>query len=131
VELDHVEERLAVLELKFDVIEGNLKAALSYVGDLHRAYSAAGPRVRRQINQAMFKRILVSSDGDIIGELRPPFDLLLRASGKADQDGVVRPSAKDKPRASEKARGLSKQDLVDPVGLEPTASAMPWRRSPS
>jgi site-specific DNA recombinase len=124
-ELDHVEERLAVLELKFDVIESNLKAALAYVGNLHRAYSAAGPRVRRQINQAIFNRILVSSDGDIVGELRPPFDLLLRASGTADQDGILRPPAKDKPRASQKARGLSKQDLVDPVGLEPTTSSMP------
>jgi len=55
------------------------------VGNLHRAYSAALPRVRRRINQAIFKRILVSSDGDIIRELRSPFDLLLRASGTADR----------------------------------------------
>lgn len=51
---------------------------------------------------------LVSSDGDIIGELRPPFDLLLRASGTADPDGILRQAAKDKPRASKKARGLSR-----------------------
>ena len=51
------------------------------VGNLHTAYVEANHRIRRQINQAIFARLLISSDGDVIAELRPPFNLLLQASG--------------------------------------------------
>ena len=118
-ELNYVEERLGVLELKFDTVERNLKAALKYAGNLHTAYNEANHRIRRQINQAIFKRLLISSDGDIIAELRPPFNLLLQASGTADQNGVIRPQAKEKPRGPRGPHGLSKHDLVGERGLEP------------
>ncbi|HEY2937718.1 MAG TPA: recombinase family protein [Gaiellaceae bacterium] len=94
-ELDYVEERLAALELKFDVVERNLKQALSFVTDLHKAYEKAPPRTRRLINQAIFERFLISDDGDITGELRAPFHLLLQASGTADDNGVIHSAAKD------------------------------------
>ncbi len=130
-ELNYVEERLGTLELKFDIVERNLKGALKFVSNLHTAYVEAGHRTRRQINQAIFERFLVSDDGDIIGELRPPFNLLLQASGTADQNGVVRREAKEKPRGPQGPRGLSKHDLVEPGGLEPPTFCVPRRRSPS
>ena len=91
------------------------------MGNLHTAYVEASQRIRRQINQAIFERILISSDGDIVAELRPPFNLLLQASGTADQDGVIRLEAKQKPRGRQGPRGLSKHDLVDLPGLEPVS----------
>ena len=87
-ELDHIEERLATLELRFDVVEQNLKAALAFVANLDRAYQAAGPQLKRQMNQALFVRILVSDTGEIAAELRPPFQLLFQAVGNST-DGVL------------------------------------------
>ena len=65
-ELDYVEDRLDALELKFDIVERNLKKALAFVTNLHAAYSEADQRLRRRINQAIFERLLISDDGDVI-----------------------------------------------------------------
>lgn len=117
-ELNFVEERLGALELKFDTIERNLKAALTFVTDLHAAYVEATPKVRRQINQAIFERILISDDGDVIGELQPPFELLFHASGIADRGAIVsREGTLERPRGPDKGpRGLSKEALVGRTG---------------
>jgi site-specific DNA recombinase len=130
-ELGYVEERLDALELKFDVVERNLKRAMGFVADLHKAYAESNQRTRRMINQALFERFLICDDGEIIGELRPPFNLLFQASGTADHNGVIRSGTKDKPRDPRGPRGLSKHELVDPGGLEPPAFCVPRRRSPS
>ncbi len=130
-ELDYVEQRLDALELKFDVVERNLKGALNLVTDLHHAYVTANARTRRLINQSLFERFLISDDGEIIGELRPPFHLLLQASGTANSHGVVQAGTKDKPRDPRGPRGLSKQEVVELSGLEPLTSWVRSRRSPS
>ena len=90
--------------------------AIDHVANLHAAYVEADYRTRRLINQAMFERFTISDDGEIVGELHAPFRLLLQATGTADEDGAVRSGSKDKPRASRKARGLSKHDLVEENG---------------
>lgn len=119
-ELDYIEGRLGALELTFDTVERNLKGALSFVTDLHSAYTAACPRVRRQINQAIFERFLISDEGDVVGELRALFDLLLQASGIAEDGVVKRGRDKGKPRGPATGpRGLSKDALVGRAGLEP------------
>ena len=130
-ELDYVEERLDALELKLDVVERNLKRALGFVTDLHKAYAEANQRTRRMINQALFECFLICDDGEIIGELRPPFNLLLQASGTADHNGAIRSGAKDKPRSPRGPRGLSKQEVVELGGLEPPTSWVRSRRSPN
>jgi site-specific DNA recombinase len=87
-EQDYIEMRLGSLELRFEVVERNLKAALGFTGDLYGAYGSAVPAIRRQMNQALFERILISDDGDITGELRAPFGLLFQAVGQpASEDG--------------------------------------------
>ena len=82
--------------------------------------SQGSPRLPRRINQAIFERFLISDEGDVIAELRPPFDLLLQASGTA-QNGIIRArDGKEEPRGPQKGpRGLSKTDLVGRAGLEP------------
>jgi hypothetical protein len=69
-----------------------------FVGDLHHAYEAADVRLRRQMNQALFVRILVSDDGEVAGQLRPPFELLLEATGTADDGLVYQRSGAEAPR---------------------------------
>ena len=76
----------------------NLKAALGFVASLHTAYRQADAGVRRRINQAIFERFLISDDGEIVGELRAPFDLLLEASGTAEQGVVLAGDPTKKPR---------------------------------
>ena len=80
----------------------------------------------------MPERFLISDDGDIVGELKPPFQLLLQATGTADENGTVRIEANNKePRGPKRPRGLSKHELVEPAGLEPATFWLPARRSPS
>jgi site-specific DNA recombinase len=131
-ELGHVEERLGALELRFDVVERNLKAALRFVGNLHHAYAEADPKVRRQMNQALFVRILVSDDGEVAGELRPPFDRLFWVTRTADDGLLYRRQVPERPRGPVTGpRGLNKQALVELAGLEPATSWVRSRRSPS
>jgi len=114
------------------LVERNLKAALAFVGNLHKAYEEADARLRRQMNQALFVRILVSDEGEVARQLRPPFELLLEATGTTD-DGLIQHR-----RGVEAARGphygprgLNKQALVELAGLEPATSWVRSRRSPS
>ena len=46
---------------------------MTYVANLHTAYVEANQRTRRMINQAIFERFLITDNGEIVGELRPPF----------------------------------------------------------
>lgn len=130
-ELEYIESRLSAMELKFDTVERNLKAAFSFVTNLHAAYVAASSAVRRRINQAIFERFLITDDGDVVGELKPPFDLLLQASGIADKGVVVRRKAREKQRAPARGPlGLNKDSLVELGGFEPPTSWVRSRRSP-
>jgi site-specific DNA recombinase len=131
-ELDFVEEGLGAFELGFDAVERNLKAALAFVANLYRAYEDAPPKLRRQINQAIFATIFVSDDGEVTGKLRPPFDLLFHATGASDGRHVSHGQGRRGPRDPRKGpRGLNKEALVELVGLEPTTSWVRSRRSPS
>jgi site-specific DNA recombinase len=119
-ELEYIESRLSAMELKFDTVESNLKAALAFVTDLHAAYVAATDSVKRRINQAIFERFLITDDGEVVGELRPPFDLLLQASGIAKDGVVLRREARVKQRAPAKGLpGLNKDSMVGEGGFEP------------
>jgi hypothetical protein len=46
----------------------------------------------------MFVRVLVSEEGDLTGELQPPFELLLHASGTAELGVGLQGGAKQMPR---------------------------------
>jgi hypothetical protein len=130
------------------------------VGDCEAAYREASDTMRRQFNLAFFERLLIDEDYTVRGELAPPFDVILsdelrrRAVAKADEttrqaikearqlqavqveaENEQRPQAvlvgADSPTTSFEVGGWSQNNMVELVGLEPTASAMPWRRSPS
>jgi hypothetical protein len=68
------ERRLGAIEQDFQKAETNLQRALDRVGDCHRAYVEAPDELKRQFNQAFFKRILIDDDYDIASELTEPFD---------------------------------------------------------
>ena len=54
-----------------------VNAAVEFLESASEKYLAAGPTVRREMNHGMFKRVLVSDEGDVNSELIEPFKSLL------------------------------------------------------
>ncbi len=75
--LSQISERLAATETSYNTIENNLVASLGFLENAHHTYATAGPQLRRQLNQALYKRIHIDQDGDIRADLTEPFDTLL------------------------------------------------------
>lgn len=117
--------------------------------------------MRRQFNLAFFDRLLIDEDYTVHGELAPPFDVILgdelrRRAAIAKADEATRAAVEealrqrhvqvearneqhpqgvlvgaDSPTTPSEVAGWSQNNMVELEGLEPSTSAMPWRRSPS
>ncbi len=78
-QITDTEERLAVSEEEYEVIERHLMNTLELAGNCYEAYKSAPDNVKRKFNQAFFGKIYVSpnkEDGTkvvISADLRPPF----------------------------------------------------------
>jgi site-specific DNA recombinase len=129
----------------YDMAEANLTKALSLVRDCEAAYLAAPDKLRRQFNQASFKRLLIDDDYPVTGELAEPFEsdeLRQAAARKAEAElskavdevfrdrGGVEPAdpelaltsadyAPEDLTAAHSAQGLKMSNLVGRRGLEP------------
>jgi hypothetical protein len=125
VELYDAEKQLLETAVDWDTIETNLTLAMGLVSDCQQAYRRGGPPVRRRYNQAFWQAIYVDVDGVSYDRLAAPFHQVLPPEIKE------RVETTDNPDAHRRGRGLSKNDLVDPRGLEPLTSSMPLRRAPS
>ncbi len=68
---------MAEVEGDFKKAESNLQRALTRVGDCETAYREAAGPLRRQLNLAFFRRLLIDDDYNVSGELAEPFDTLL------------------------------------------------------
>jgi site-specific DNA recombinase len=152
-ELLDIAGKLEASNVHFDVIEHNLSAALDLTVDCALAYKTAPDHIKKQFNQAFFKRILVHSDTTLEPELAPPFDLLLGpelrvatgqersheskdANEPTQLSGLIHKScSSNRPSRCRpvffSAHGLSKRLLVEPRGIEPLTSWLPAKRSPS
>ena len=64
-------------------IDNNIKGAVHAASTCHRTYIAADLHIRRQMNQAIFSRILVTENGITAWEYNQPFALLMAAHGAA------------------------------------------------
>jgi len=147
-EIANAQERLSLVEGNYSSAERNLDRALSLVQDCEAAYRNASDKVRRQFNQAFFKRLLIDSDYNVDGELAAPFDVLLsdelhhaaaqRASddlrekvnqalsarvGESEPEGINSSELKArhlrKPRRPLEFAGFNYETLVGVRGLEP------------
>ena len=76
-ELAAIDERLRATSLHFEEVEANLNQALALAENWAAAYRDAGPTIRRQMNQAIFKKIYVDDEGGVTSEFSEPFELLL------------------------------------------------------
>ena len=142
------EARLAALNGNFTTAETNLTKALKLVQNCEGAYLSASDKLRRQFNQAFFKRILIDDTYTVTGELAEPFDTLLSeeirlASARRAHlelidaiDEVFRTGDEDAPLEPELAlagatrspttptaprvQGLKEKTMVEAKGLEPS-----------
>jgi hypothetical protein len=129
---------LDAAELHARDIESALDRALAKTRTPHATYLASTPLERRLLNQTFFKRILVGEDGEIQGaELTPVYAALATwepALGKLRAQPAAegrRGGRNANPDPVFRGQGSHNDEMVELVGLEPTTSAMPWRRSPS
>ncbi|MFM7534730.1 MAG: recombinase family protein [Acidimicrobiales bacterium] len=76
-ELNHANERLDAMSAEFDVVEANLEQAVTLAANWHDAYMRATSTERRLLNQAIFEKLYVDEQGEIVHEYAEPFDLLL------------------------------------------------------
>lgn len=116
-EMDHAQRRLQAVSAEFDVMETNLNVAIEFAKHCERAYLAASPKVRRQLNQAIFEKLYVSDD-ELRAEMTEPFRAILRP-------GAVEPSIRTtNPRHHEDVGGLRVDYVVGAEGLEPPTYAL-------
>ena len=143
--LQAAEERLTAISVEHDVVAANLERALRVAADWHAAYLGAGPTVRRQLNQAIFKKIYVDDAAHARSELAEPFELLLsdevttaarawdkyqdptEPPGPQDDGKLLRKTDRQGELATAGASlrpSLSYETLVGAAGLEPATSSL-------
>lgn len=125
--------------IEHEVIDRNLRNALALATDARATYVSAPDSVRRQLNQALFSRIYVYSDGHVTSELAEPFDILLgedlrtlaanprdpqEVDWTALEDSWNEEGAHDEVGAFQidrpsRGRGLNYATMVAPGGIEP------------
>ena len=70
------ESRLEAIDNDYAAAEANLTKALALVQECEAAYRDAPAKLRRQFNQAFFKRLLIDDSYNVTGELAEPFETL-------------------------------------------------------
>ncbi len=76
-ELRSAQERINAIDVGFDFVKVNLSKSIEFASNWKGAYISASPNIRRQLNQAIFKRIYVDDSGYLSSELNEPFEVLL------------------------------------------------------
>ncbi len=75
-QLAEIDSRLEASRADLEVVEKNLRTALSYASNCYAAYLAANPQTRRLFNQAFFEKVYIEQDY-VRADLAEPFKTLL------------------------------------------------------
>ena len=109
-QLAYIEQRHTGTDHEHAMVMSNFQRTLDLATDLQAAYQAAPQSVRRQFNQAIFKKLYLCDDGEVRAELAEPFDIIL-----------------DK-QLHQRALKLANQPPAKPTLVEKTAVAQPdWQ----
>ena len=137
-ELALCDQQVHNTQTRFEQIEKNLGSALNAAGRWAYAYENAPPKIRNQINEAVFENIDIDIDidnnGNVTSRLRPLFAELLRRSKNKKIGDVLNisedPETKtqllaaslcpsDPDSVVQQGWGVRQIDLVGVEGLEP------------
>ena len=72
-QLAAIEHEINAHGVAFEAVEKNLSAALELMENCGEFYRMAPDNIKRMINQAMVKRFLISSNGNVTAELNEPY----------------------------------------------------------
>ncbi len=76
-EIHRTEARLEAAEISYGQITQTLDTCLRFAASCDQTYREAPEPLRRQLNQAIFKKFFVDEDGIVTADLAEPFDRLL------------------------------------------------------
>ncbi len=76
-ELKAADDQIKTIDVGFDLVKTNLSKAIEFASNWKDAYVSAGSTIRRQLNQAIFKKIFIDNTGHLSSELNEPFGVLL------------------------------------------------------
>jgi len=129
-QLASIENQVQAYEYTFENIAERLSEALELMEDCGRTYRQVDDHVKKMLNQAIFAKLWVESDGRVTAEFREPFNVLVAPLA----DVIIRCN-KEKARGVETLTdifsvisnrlqkffggGWSNDLLVDDTGLEP------------
>ena len=135
-ELAQARQRLQSLDSNIDTTRANLKGALDYAANAYKAYAAAGPKTRRDLNQFFFTRLTVEDDNSVTAELNEPYAILLSphviqaarhhatTAATPTPRAARTPTGTKKPRRPSGRRGLNYEQMVGGTGLEPVTPCL-------
>ena len=95
-EMARAESITGRLNAEIGDVERGLEEALGLLGDANRLYQLAPHHIRRQLNQAVFERILVDSDSMPYGRLAAPFGQLLELAERTETRNVEEQVAEER-----------------------------------
>lgn len=75
-----IEREIKANEYTFDIIQKRLKDALNLIEDCGKTYRLANDRIKRMMNQAIFSKLWVESNGCVTAEFAEPFRTLVNAA---------------------------------------------------
>jgi len=145
-EREQVERIASRLNIEFSEAQRNVDLAMSLLSDIHRAYYAAPPHVRRLLNQAIFTKIELWDTDELRGHIAEPFASLVderlfetrwaESWAGSTQNGHDRPEGHpwndegpdpmgSRPDAGQPALGSISFKLVGETGFEPATARPP------
>ncbi len=135
-QLATAERFLASSSVRYENIMKGVDKSLRRLDDCHRTYLEAGSRLRREMNQAIFRQITVFNAETIEGDLTEEYNLLLhddvrwaaRQATIVMGDQLERPAPQNNRQEARTpafaGRGSSNDWLVGAEGLEPPTNAL-------
>ena len=143
--LNDAQNRLSALTVKYDEVEALILRGMAWADQLHDAYQAANPTVRRQFNQAVFENLYVGPNGVSRVEYTDGFKYLMGWLGEGEvlpvdqtecaNGPVAKTSGDDNNnihpgggarvyRRNSSVHGWSNALLVGPPGIEPGTNGL-------
>ena len=131
VEMNRLTRELAQADVEIQAaratnteVETTHQAALRAASNCERAYLTAPDKVRRQINQGFFEKLLIGDDGSVEdAELTEPFRPLLDGGQAVLQSSVSETAEHDTDQTDNRlVGGVNVAGLVGTVGIEPTTA---------